>query len=116
MRPLTRVSLTLAASRHPSHLTRSMLALCSHDSSLNGPFVTMFAGSVHLSPYFSTVFGLTARKEVCADCWRNQGCGLVSLTTRVVSSVAFTPILSLSASQLSFLGSQLLYSCAPTMP
>ena len=93
-----------------------MLALCSHDSSLNGPFVTMFAGSVHLSPNFSTVFWLTARKEVCADCWRNHGCGLVSLTSRVLSSIAFTPILSLSASQSSFLGSQLLYSCAPTMP
>ena len=50
---------------------------------------------------------------MCADCWRNQGCGLVSLTSRVVSSIAFTPTLSLSASQSSFLGSQLLYSCAP---
>jgi hypothetical protein len=33
----------------------------------------MFAGSVHLSPNFSTVFWLTARNEVCADCWMNHG-------------------------------------------
>ncbi len=93
-----------------------MLALCSHDSSLKGPFVTMFAGSVHLSPNCSTAFWLTARNDVCADCWMNHGCGLVSLTSRVLSSIALTPILSASAAQSSFFGSQLLYSCAPTMP
>ena len=78
MRPLTRVSLTLSASRHSGHLTMSMLALCSQRSSLKGPLVTMFAASVHLSPNFSTVFLLTARNEECATCWMNHGCGVVS--------------------------------------
>ena len=94
----------------------SIRELCSQISSLNGPLVTMFAGSVHLSPYFSTVAWFTARNEECAICCRNHGCGEVSVTSSVLSSTALTPILSSSASQSVFFGSQLLYSCAPTMP
>ena len=53
-----------------------MLALCSHFSSLKGPLVTMFAGSVHLSPNFSTVFLLNGEERGGAQiCWMNHGCG-----------------------------------------
>ena len=76
----------------------------------------MFAGSVHLSPNFSTVALCTAMNEWCADCCTNHGCALVSLTSSVLSSTALTAILSASAAHSSFFGSQLLYSCAPTMP
>ena len=76
----------------------------------------MFAGSVHLSPNLSTAALFTARNEWCATCCVNHGCGVVSVTSRVLSSTALTPILSASAAQSSFLGSQLLYSCAPSMP
>ena len=75
----------------------------------------MFAASVHLSPNWSTAFLFTARNEWCAACWRNHGVGFVSVTSSVLSSTALTPILSASASQSSFFGSQLLYSSAPTI-
>ncbi len=92
-----------------------MLALCSHRSSLKGPFVTMFAASVHLSPNCSTAFLFTARNEWCATCCTNHGVGLFSVTSNVLSSTALTPTLAASASQSSFFGSQLLYSSAPTI-
>ena len=67
-----------------------MLPAC---ASLNGPSVTMFFASVHLSPYFSTAFGFTARNDVWATCWTNHGCGEVSLTCSVCGSSALTPTL-----------------------
>src|SRR5512146_136605 len=114
--PLTRVRVTDLAFRQPSHLTRSSSASCRQAASLNGPSVTMWLGSVHLLPHFCTVFGLTARNEVCADCWTNQGCGLVSVTCSVYLSSALIPTLERSAAQSSFFGSQELYSWAPLIP
>ena len=64
IRPLTRSSVTLSASRHSAHLIRSMLELCCHCSSWNGPFVTMFAASVHFSPYCSTALRLHGQERV----------------------------------------------------
>ena len=64
-------------------------------ASLNGPSVTMFFASVHLSPNCSTAFLLTARNDVWATCWTNHGCGEVSLTCSVCGSSALTPTLSL---------------------
>ncbi len=99
IRPLIRSSETSSALRQSFHFTRSSRELCCQASSLNGPFVTMFAASVHLFPNFSTVGRCTAMKEWWATCWMNQGCGVVSFTSSVCLSVAVTPTLSRSAAQ-----------------
>src|SRR6188508_2895327 len=99
IRPFTRWRLTSFAFRHWSHLTRSMRESCCQLASLNGPSVTMFFASVHLSPNCSTAFLLTARNDVCATCWTNHGCAEVSLTC--------------SVSQFDL---HELYSWAPTIP
>ena len=114
--PLTRVSVTSFASRQPSHFVRSSSASWRHTASLNGPFVMMWLGSVHLSPHLSIAFLLTARNEWCAACWTNHGCSLVSVTLSVWSSTASTPTLAARASQSCFFGSHELYSDAPWMP
>src|SRR5215203_735185 len=114
--PLMRVSVTFFASRHSSHFVRSSCASWRHTASLNGPFVTMWLGSVHLSPHWSIAFLLTARNEWCAACWTNHGCSPVSVTLSVLSSTASTPILSARASQSCFLASHELYSVAPWIP
>ena len=82
-------------------------------STLNGPFVTMFSGRVHRSPNCSTVFCCTRRNTECADCWMNQGCVEVSVTSSVLSSVALTATLSRSAAQFF---SHELYSTPPWIP
>jgi len=73
------VSFTLLAPRHFVFLTRVSDASCFHEASLNGPSVTMFPGSVHLFPYFSTAARGTGRNDVCDSCWMNQGCGETSV-------------------------------------
>ena len=114
IRPLTRWRLTSFAFRQSGFLTRSMRESCCQLASLNGPSVTMFFASVHLSPYFSTVFLLTARNDVWATCWTNHGCGEVSLTCeRVRVERLDADLVACSASQFDL---QELYSCAPTMP
>ena len=113
IRPLTRSRLTSLAFRQSGFLTRSMRESCSQFARLNGPSVTMFFASVHLSPNCSTAFLLTARNDVCATCCTNHGCGDVSFTCSVCASVAFTPTLLASASQFDL---HELYSCAPTIP
>jgi hypothetical protein len=109
----TRVMWTDAASRQPLHFWSAIEELCCHAVRRNGPFVTMFLGSVHFSPNCSTVARWTARNEVCAICCTNHGCGVVSPTSSVASSRALTPTLSRSCAQFF---SQALYSCAPSMP
>ena len=111
--PSTRSSLTVSASRQFGSFTSVIEALGCADSTLNGPFVTMFSGRVHLSPNCSTVFCGTGRNTECADCCTNHGCGDVSVTSSVLSSVALTPTLSFSASQFDL---HELYSTAPLMP
>jgi hypothetical protein len=103
---ITLFSLTLLASRQPSHFVSTTWALCCHCVSLNGPFVTMWAGSVHLLPHFSTVALLTARNDVWPSCWMNHGCGEVSTTLIVYLSGAEIPTLLFIALQSSFFGSQ----------
>src|SRR6478735_4881426 len=61
---ITLFSLTLPASRQPLHFVSTTCALCCHCVSLKAPLVTIWAGSVHLSPHFCTVALLTARNEV----------------------------------------------------
>jgi hypothetical protein len=72
------VSLTDFALRHFVFFTSVTDASCFHAASLNGPFVTMFPGSVHFFPYFVTDALFTGRNEVCDSCWTNHGCGDVS--------------------------------------
>src|SRR5215211_9021783 len=67
-----RVSLTDFAPRHFVFFTSVIDASCRHAASLNGPFVTMFPGSVHFLPYFVTVALCTGRNDVCESCWMNH--------------------------------------------
>src|SRR6266542_4436373 len=112
----TRSSLTLFASRNFAFLVSVRDASCFHADSANGPSVTMFPGSVHFSPYFSTVALCTARNAWWDSSWMNQGCGEVSLILSVYLSGAVIPTLALSALQSAFAASQLLYASAPAMP
>ncbi len=111
--PSTRSSFTLAASRQSWSFTRVIDALGCAASTLNGPFVTMFSGLVHRSPNWSMVFWCTGRNTEWADCWMNQGCVEVSVTSSVWSSVALTATLSRSAAQFF---SHSLYSTPPWIP
>ena len=73
----------------------------------------MFSGLVHRSPNWSMAFWGTGRNTEWADCWMNHGCVEVSVTSSVLSSVALTATLSLSAAQFF---SHELYSTPPLIP
>src|SRR5213592_3523571 len=97
--------LTLFASRYFAFFVIVSDASCFHAVRLNGPSVTMLAGSVHFDPCASTAPLFTARNEWWASCWMNQGCGDVSLILSVYLSGADTPTLALSALQSAFAAS-----------
>ena len=87
--PFARVRVTSAASRQSSHFTRSIEASCSHDSSVNGPSVTMFFGSVQLSPNCSTVARMDRQERGVADLLDEPGLRRreLDLEGRVVESL-----------------------------
>src|SRR3954453_12261234 len=93
---LTLSSLTRDASNQSVFLVSVSDASCFHAVSLNGPSVTMCAGSVHLSPHFSTAVLLTGMNDVCDICWTNHGCGDVSVIFTVCLSGAVMPTLLFS--------------------
>src|SRR3954447_23851472 len=113
---VTLSSFTREASNQSVFFASVSEASCFHCVSLNGPSVTMWLGSVHLSPHFSTAALLTGMNDVCDICWTNHGCGEVSVIFTVCSSGAVMPTLFFSVSHCWFaaLGLQLLFSCAPT--
>src|SRR4051794_35864496 len=113
---VTLVSFTLEALRQPAHFASVSWLSWAHDVSLNGPFVTMFFGSVHLSPYFSTVALFTARNDVWLSCPMNQGCVEVRTILSVYLSGAERPTFAFSLAQSVFFGSHPLYSAAPLIP